>query len=727
MSFNFNNEQSVKVTAKYDYTANIIAYDPVNQIATLDIPVDISLGTNADLGDMTSQYSLSGTDVNLSVAIQKGNSIPVLSTDEHGNLSGIFNIPNGTFQTGQRVFLVDNRINMEDPTSATTYASATFTASGLSTKSQKLEFGASIDSAAGTFTQVNQQSGQLINTRTTVNPYDPIAQSFLVSKDQYPNGIFISSIKVFFEKIPTNNTPITLSVLGTLNGYPDGHILDHSSVIKFPHECKVSSKPHYLDATTYTEFVFDVPVYIQAGTLYAFMLQSTSQDYWVYYGQQNSIALPSTAKALPTDPNPTNPTKIGAAPYIGALFESQNAITWTADQTKNLMFIINQCIFNTTSAQLQFALPKGLPHRKLGPNDIQHVLDANCVSNLFTNTNVSDIPMDYFNLTTSDLLCTGTNIGYSYIATLSSTHAQTAETPISPGRYGSPNPDHVYLNDGQGERVLLTSVDNSFIVNAGLTTTDNNVTPVISDDALTLYSIRYFINDMGIQNNVISVTSTGSGYNASHTSVTVSNPDIGSDVALVSANVTNGKVVSLMVNYPGSGYLTSPKITITDANTTPGTGATAVASCEDKQHGGNAYCRYFTKKVVLAPGNESGDLRVYCTAYRPVGTGIYVYYKILSSNDTQQFDDGSWQLMTMLSNSNTYSGSRDNVIEYEFAPGIFSSNQANNNISYVSTNGNTYNRFIQFAIKIVLSSKDKTQVPHITSLQSLALPPGTNI
>ena len=120
----------------------------------------------------------------------------------------------------------------------------------------------------------------------------------------------------------------------------------------------VNTFPHYLDSTTYTEFVFDAPVYIQPNVLYAFMVKSNSPDYNLYYAQQNQIAIPSTAKANATDSNPTNPTKIGSAPYIGALFESQNSSTWTADQTKDLMFVIDRCVFATTTAKIPFVLPK---------------------------------------------------------------------------------------------------------------------------------------------------------------------------------------------------------------------------------------------------------------------------------------------------------------------------------------------------------------------------------
>jgi hypothetical protein len=83
--------------------------------------------------------------------------------------------------------------------------------------------------------------------------------------------------------------------------------------------------------------------------------------------------------------------------------------------------------------------------------------------------------------------------------------------------------------------------------------------------------------------------------------------------------------------------------------------------------------------------------------------------------------------MATLSNPNTFSLSRDNLIEFEAAPGIYESNQANNNISYTSTTGQTYNEYSQFAIKIVLATNDNTVIPYLTNLRALALPPGTGI
>ena len=729
MAYTYALSPSQIISSTSNYTANVIAYDATNRIVTLDKGVDISLGYNDSVGDITSQYNFIGSITNVSSAVTSGTGLPQLSTDEGGNFVGIFNVPPNTFQTGQRVFRVDNRSVDTDPTTATTYAQATFTASGLSTTSQKLEFSASIDSGATSFTQVSQRSNQLIdvNVIKTYTPYDPVAQSFIIQKDNYPNGLFIKSIKVFFYSKPTTEVPVTLSIVNTLNGYPNGQTLDHSTVVLNSSQVVTSKSPHYLDSSTYTEFVFEAPVYIQPGVLYAFILKSGSPDYQVYYAQQNSTAVPSTAKAKPSDTNPTSPTKIGASPYVGALFESQNSITWTADQTKNLMFVIDRCVFDVTkNPSIDFTLQKGLPFRKIGSNDIQHLLDANNVTNLYgnySNTTWSDA----VNLTTTDFTPAGTTINYSYSATLADGNVPIGPYQAFPGKLGSPTPDNIEFDDGLGQRVFLKNSNTSFFMTAELYSDDPNVSPIISDDGVSVYNLRYVINNMEIQNNVVSLTNVGAGYtDPANTVATISAPDVGSDSATlgvtVANNGTSNVVSSVYVIHPGSGYITTPTITISGANTTQ---ATAIVYGETSPKGGNSFAKYFTKKVVLTPANDSGDLRVYCTSYRPIGTRVDMYYKILNRNDTQNFDDGNWQLMTQLSNGNVYSQSKTDLIEYEYAPGTL--NKADNYISYTSVNGQTYNSFSQFAIKIVMSSSDSTIVPMLTDLRALALPSGTGI
>lgn len=720
--------------AKYTYTANITAYDATTKIVTLELdkPVNISMGYNQQFGDITSLYSIRGTATSIANAINAGGA-PKLSTDEGGNFVGIFNIPSTKFQTGSRVFRIDNRTVLGDQTTATTYAEATFTASGLATNSQQLNFGASVDSSGTTFTQVSQTPQQLVSTITTYSPYDPVAQSFLVDPANYPNGVFLNSIKLFFATKPTTNMPITVSIVPTVNGYPKGKALDYSTVTLQANQVVTSSSPYYLDSSTYTEFMFNAPVYIQSGVLYAILIKASSPDYTLYYAEQGKVVSPtSTAKssASASAPSQANAPKIGQAPYVGALFESQNSITWTADQTKDLMFVIDRCVFKTGSATVPFVIPQGAPARKLGHNDVRYKIDPTIMNNTLGNFGTYQY-LDALNVSTTDFTPTDTSITYAYQSTLASTNAATALTPITPASKGTAMPENVYLNDGLGERVINPALSNTFTLQATLQSADANVSPIISDDAVSLFAVKYIINNMGIGNNVISVANTGYGYNVQTASISISSPDVpGSNSATLgyTANA-NGAITSVYVITPGSGYLTSPTITIYDPTTRSGNAnASIIVRGETGSSGGNSWAKYFTKKVVLAPGNDAGDLRVYLNAYQPLGSGIYVYYKILSSQDGgAKFESGNWQLMTCTNNYNTYSTDRTNVIEYEYAPGVFNTHQANNYISYTNASGQTFSTFIQFAIKVVMATNDKTNVPYVSALKALALPQGTGL
>lgn len=724
---------STNGTSTTTYTANVTSYVGSTKIATLDTSIAVSSGYNSTVGSaLTSVYRMRGNknwsnNTNYLTSISNGVA-PQISSNEIGNFAAVFSIPPSTFQNGQRQFRVDNRTVSTDSTSATTYAVATFTASGLSTTSQALDFAPSIASAKNTFSSTQYIQNQLVASSYSITPYDPVAQTFIVDKSNYPNGVFLSSVKFFFQSKPTtSNVPVKLSIVGTLNGYPNGQTLDYAIASLTPDKVNVSSTPHYLDSTSYTEFTFDAPVFIQSGKLYSFILQSNSTEYNVYLASQGATAISSSVKNLPTDATPSVITKIGTTPYVGSLFLSQNAITWVADPTKSLMFVVNQALFDTTqSPKIQFVVPKNLPTRKSLSNFVNGTVQANTIVNLDNTLSSSNILSDAYNITTTDLLPTSTTINYTYNATVSSTGAYAGETSTAPGRFGSPKLTNVLLNDNKGERVLVANSNNSFIVYASMSSADSNVSPMLSDDGLTVYNVKYNINNLPFSNSQITLVSGGAGYNVNTTTVSVSAPDqTGGVQATASANIANGVIQSVYVTYGGSGYLSTPTVTITDANTSPGTGASLSLVSEYSPKGGNAATKYITKKVVLAPGNDSGDLRVFLAGYRPVGSNIIVMYKLLSSADSQTFDSGSWQLMTPMSNFTYYSKNFGDTQEIEYAPGM--NNIANNYISYTSTNGTTYKSFIQFAIKIILITSDNTNVPYLTEMRAIALPSGTGL
>lgn len=699
-------------------SATIVSYDSVTRTANLSSNLTISYG---DI------WSLGGFE-----------------TNEEGSFYGVFCLPPNKFHTGERIFRIDNRVGNNIET-VTSFAEGSFYAQGLQATKQDIDFAASPAGAKGTFIQTNSRNVSFTRSVTTtlnqefISAWDPLAQTFIIDPTNYPNGAFLSSARFFFKNKPTKDTaPVTLSIVGTLNGYPNGTTLDHSIISLSPDKVKVSETPQYLDSTTYTEFTFNSPVFIQPNVLYSFILKSSSKEYELWTASNGLQALASSVKNLPTDPDPTSITKISTAPYVGALFVSQNAQTWTADQNQSLMFVVNRCKFDTTARpNVKFIVPKNLPSRTLIDSSVDYFnnnISTNSSTSLTTSNNVL---VDAFNMTTTDLIPTQTNINYSYQSSLANGVFDTVK-PLTPGKYGTTMYDHVYLDDGLGERMLVANSTSTLSMFAQMYSTSDAVSPVISDAGLSSYVIQFDINNCELSNNVINILNKGSQYyNVANISITVDPPTgkngIQATLGATSSNIT-GEITSIYVTNPGAGYLQTPNVSVvyygTDRTSTDN--VQVMITGETSSRGGPADARYVSKKVVLASGFESGDLNVYMTAYRPVGTDITVYYKILNSDDTQLFEDGNWQQMIKTKNSDTlYSSAISNLYEFTFAPGQIGDELRNNYngqgyVSYTSTTtGQTYNTFNQFAIKIVLTTTDKTNVPFLSDLRCIALPSDT--
>jgi hypothetical protein len=546
---------------------------------------------------------------------------------------------------------------------------------------------------------------------------DPLAQSFILDGASYPYGVFLSSIRLFFKTKPTVQIPVHLSVVTTQNAYPTSKMLDYSEVVLHPVDIKTSTTPHILDSTSYTDFVFPAPVYIKPDELYAFVLRSNSSGYTLWCAQQNDTPLASSVKDLPTDATPTTLSKIAKSPYIGTLFESQNGINYDADQTRDLMFVINRCSFDTSvSPTLKFIVPDGLNKSSLAESSASKSYSANVV-------------YDQYNVSVSQLKPEKTSILYTSQTMLNTTFLLEDAKSVSPGDFGIRATNDFYLNDFNGKRVL--TFDNtraSYYLNAKLATEDERVSPVITDDGTNIFTVKNIINNMPISNNIITITGGGTGYLSGANgklsgNITVSAPDESDGVqAIVEGYATSGVLTSIYVTTPGSGYTKNPTISISAANTAP---ANVVVYGETSVSGGNGLARYQTVPVTLAAGNDSGDMRVYFTAYRPTNTKIFVYYKIISRDDNLIIEEANWQQLTPVNKVTRYSASRDDLIEFEMAPGT--AGVAQNYVSYTNPkNGLIFNDFYKYAIKVVMASSDSTFSPFLKDIRVIALPSGVN-
>jgi hypothetical protein len=598
-------------------------------------------------------------------------SIGRLTTTRSGDVAGIFNIPAATFRTGEKSFrLIDNASG--DVPSSSSNGDASFFAQGLLQTTEN-----TVVSTIQPIIQRTSVTDSRVTTTTSVNDtpldgwFDPLAQTFLIAPAQYNQGIFVEKIRVCF-KTKHDTSPVTLQMRPTVNGYPSSTIVyPYGSVTLTPDKVNVTDSPDLDDPTKFTDFVFDTPIYMLPGE-HSFVLLSNSNGYEAYVGEIGKLDIVSGLQ-------------ISEQPYGGSLFQSQNGSTWTADQNVDMLFRIFRKVFSTSPATAQFLIDKP----------------------------TSNVPYDLINTITSEIALANTTLSYSFLSE-KSTGGLTSFITFNPK-------EDYAMYDSDGRRILNPTTGNTtFMLKATMSTSNPAVSPILDITRFGTIFVDNFINTLPLLNTGFLIANSGSSY-ANSSDVTVSITGGGGSGAVATATVASNAITAITVTNGGTGYTTSPTITITPGSG-GGSGASITYNGEDKKTGGNAATRYMTRRVTLADGFDSGDLRVYLTAYKPSGSDIYVYYKVLSGSDPDVFDNKSYQLMSQLGNSNFISTNRRDYRELTFAPGV--SSTANNSVLY--TSGSTaFNSFKTFAIKIVISGTNTTDVPRVRDLRAIALPSGT--
>lgn len=642
----------------------ITAYDSSTRIATIT-------GSWATTPDTTSVYT-----------------IGLLETTEEGACAGVFLIPGDTFRTGEKVLrLIDDEFNNIE--NSRTNGDVSFYAQGI--VDTKQETAVTVFTPTVTRSTVNESfsssTSSIKSTTSTevqrnvvIGWYDPLAQTFLINPNTYAQGIVIDSVRVCF-KTKDSTAPVVCQIRPVVNGYPSAStIYPYAEKTLTPDQVNLTTIPDLNDSNKYTEFKFDVPILLLPGE-HSFVLVSNSNGYECFIAEIGATDLRTSVK-------------ISEQPYTGSLFLSQNGSTWSAEQLSDIMFSIQKRVFSSTVGYGFFE------------SDMSEY-SANSV-------------YDVMQVMTTDAVVANTSILYDFVSEVE-TGGQHQLLPIVP------NEDYE-CDDGFGRRILSTTTGNTtFQLRATLRSTNPDISPMIDLTRLNLLTIENKINTLPLQNTGFVITNGGSGYTGNAT-VTFTypagtpGPAQGSGAAAVGI-VTGGVLTRIELTNPGTGYIASPTITL---NASGGVTATAIYNGEDRALGGNSDVRYITKKLQLVPGFEAGDLRVYMDAYRPAGSGILVYYKVLSDSDTASFDDNNWVLMTEGSATNNFvSANKYDYAELVFAPGTYGSGIFDNRLSYTSASGGTYRDFSLFAIKVVLYGTDKVNVPKFSQLRVIALPAST--
>ena len=673
----------------------------------------ISCGANAFSG--TTGFALPNTQSTYTIgtsftSVSGVANVSMLMTDWRGEAAGVFAIPDVTnlasvlkpnkldysFRTGERVFRISDSPTGE-LTQSYTNGDATYSASGiLESRQNTILTTRTLGVIRQSLTESKVINSSVVTSSRTVRTgsayfIDPLAQTFTVDARNHPNGVMTTSIRLLF-RAKDSAIPVRVQLRPVVNGYPDSAtVIPYADVVvpadKVTLATEAAIGARYAntsftnplsDSALYTEIKWDAPVYLSPGVDYAAVIITNSEKYEVFVSEVGKQLLGTNRL-------------ISQQPYLGSLFKSQNSSTWEPIQAEDLCFKLLIAEFSTgVTANVELGITT------LGDRTANWRITSN-------------VAVDAFHVMSSIFLPSNTVFDAVYLS-----------TPASTGVIESPHTlqldETTFFDDTVGRRVLTTNPD-SFKVRMFFGSGHKDVSPIIDQERMSIITIENVVNNLGLINTSFVVIDSNSNFSPSNVSVTIT-PNANSltvptITANAFANVIANVLSSLTVDISGAGYTLTPTVTVTGGG--PTASANVVCQGEDQSQGGPATARYITRKVTLADGMDAGDFRVYFSAYRPTNANIYVYYKVLSADDTDVFDDKPYQLMTAISGYSFFSLDQSDFKEFVFAPG--DDNLPANIVQYGG-----YQTFKYFAIKLVMTSTDTTKVPRIRDFRVVAIP-----
>ena len=293
-----------------------------------------------------------------------------LISDNVGTLIGSFFIPDSTinenpeFAAGTKTLrLSSSAVNSLVPGTVTSSVERNYESSGvietlqetiINTRNAEVVTENLTDNRTLTDVQrrVNQRTDEaVVATRTadfvqviTTQWYDPLAQSFDVGD---PNGVFITSVDLYFST-KDEELPCSVELRTCELGTPTTTVIPLSKKELLPSEITTST-----DGSVATKFTFDSPIYLEGGSEYALVVVSPSTEYNIWISRLGEEDISTTGLAE------SQKVIITQQPYLGSLFKSQNASTWTASQLEDMKFTLYKAEFTSgTTGTVNFFNPE---------------------------------------------------------------------------------------------------------------------------------------------------------------------------------------------------------------------------------------------------------------------------------------------------------------------------------------------------------------------------------
>ena len=592
-----------------------------------------------------------------------------LITDAAGIVEGSFIIPRNAafkFPTGVREFrLSDDSTNNKD--NETTYAEAQYHAQGLIESVESRIVSTKVPRLVTT--ELNEDR-TIVDTNVSERTewVDPLAETILIDRE---GGIFAKSIDLFFKKKDAA-IPVRVTIRTTQNGTPTQRIVPGADKILYPSSVNISD-----NAATATNFAFDFPVYLSQDTEYAIVITSQCDNYEVAVAEMGGFDLTNTSE------------RITKQPYGGVFFSSQNASTWTPEQSKDLKFKLNRCSFNTSSKTLTL-VNDALPAKRLPANPLTTTQNSGVITVTHKNHGM------YGGGTNKVVIAGAVDTNGIAAANINGTHtiANITHDSYTITALNSDVSTNSAAGAGAGGGTIVTATENRHM---------DVMYPVIQNIQIPGTSIRFHLTsktNKSINGSETAYSNVSEFEILPNKNFSFSSPRVIASAANETQNLSGAKSFQIRCVLSTTDEAHSPVIDLN--RTSVHTIQNIVSSnggAENVASGGAELSRYITKKVEL--NEEADSATVFLNVNRPAASNVDLYFRVLEGGSNADISDVAFTAATPVEsipvNENSFT-----EVRYDLTESVLS------NKSFGT---------IQF--KIVLRSTSTSNVPKIKDFRAI--------
>ena len=506
----------------------------------------------------------------------------------------------------------------------------------------------------------------------------PLAQSFFIDE---PRGIYCTKIDLYFRAVDAS--PIQVQLRPMINGTPSPSLILPGGISS---KTGLTSSDTSNDATVSTEFIFEEPVYLKGLTDFAIVIVADSKDFEVYIAEINKFVVGSTEK------------RVNKQPITGSLFYSQNGVTFTPSQNRDLTFKLHRASFKHKNAEARF-FNASVPRKLLKPNPIttksgQQTVTVNHLNHgLQVGDNFTLSGIDSSGVGGLNLLNKGHNVvardafGYTFNAD------SAADSDAIGGGTLVQSDKNIIYSLVYPHMAMLTPSSTS--INAAIKTTTAKSLAGAETEFQKLPDFRNIKLNANNTSNELFLVANDSEENA----------QLGAGNKSFEMAVTmNGwdSYASPMIDLQRSSVtLVNNIIDKQDSAATIGFNVPLNYVDETSSTAGSAASKYSTRVYNLA--DAAVGLKVILAANRPSTSDFQVYFR------TAEADENIREKKYTLATQETVIGSDED-------PGVF------REYNYlIGGQGGNMEPFNKFQLKIVFRSTNQAKVPRITDLRIIAL------